>query len=249
MPRVDTTIRTRDGICPLSLFTPAVGTGPWPGVIFFMDALGIRPSMWQMGQSLADGGYAVLVPDCFYRLGSRPPQVPAEVFADPKSVEQLMKDIGSYDRERRLIDIGAFIDVLSSRPEAQHGLLACTGYCMGGNLALTAAGAFPDAFAAAASFHGGNIAADAPDSPHRFLGEFRGRIYVAGAVEDRSFPDEQKMRLEATLTAAGIDHRIETYEGAHHGFAVPDHPAYNAAADRRHREALASLLSGAFAGA
>src|ERR1700730_16867107 len=91
MPRGDVTIKTRDGNCPASVFTPANGKGPWPAVIFYMDGLGIRPVMWEMGQRLADGGYLVLQPDLYYRFGSYPPKVASEVLGNPKSMEELMK--------------------------------------------------------------------------------------------------------------------------------------------------------------
>src|SRR6266478_5386899 len=91
MPRLGVTIKTRDGISPASIFTPADKGGPCPGVIFFMDGLGIRPVMWEMGQRLAEGGYLVLQPDLYYRFGSYPPKVAAEVLGNPKSMEELMK--------------------------------------------------------------------------------------------------------------------------------------------------------------
>ena len=87
MPRSEVTVKTRDGSCPASIFTPTDKGGPWPGVIFFMDGLGIRPAMWEMGQRLADGGYSVLMPDLYYRLGSYPPKNPAQVLADPNSMK------------------------------------------------------------------------------------------------------------------------------------------------------------------
>jgi carboxymethylenebutenolidase len=89
MPRLEVTIKTRDGICPASVFTPSAKVGPWPAVIFFMDGLGIRPAMWEMGQHLADGGYVVLLPDLYYRLGSYPPKNPAQVLADPKQMKEI----------------------------------------------------------------------------------------------------------------------------------------------------------------
>ncbi len=242
MPRHDVTVPTRDGPCPASIFTPASGAGPWPGVLFLMDAGGIRPVMWEMGQRLADLGYLVLLPDLFYREGPYPPMNPREVFADPKSRAELMRMIGTLDRDRKISDAHAFIEFLVSRPDVRGERFGTTGYCMGGNIALTAAGAFPHRFAAIASFHGGNLASDKPDSPHLFVGEIDGRVYVAGAIEDASFPEEQKERLEAALSAAGVSHLIETYP-AHHGFAVPDMPAYDAAASERHWVALAGLFS------
>jgi carboxymethylenebutenolidase len=241
MPRTDVVITTRDGVCPASLFTPAGSKGPWPAVIFFMDGLGIRPVMWEMGQRLADGGYLVLLPDLYYRLGSYPPMVPAEVLADPKRREELMKFVGSLDRDRKIADAQAFIEFLSSRPDVEGDRFGATGYCMGGNASLTAAGAFPAQFAAAASFHGGNLASDKPDSPHLFLGKMTGRIYVAGATEDASFTEEQKARLEQALGDAGVDHLIETYP-ARHGFAVPDLPVYDKSAAERHWEAAFKLF-------
>jgi len=242
VPRIDVSVQTADGVCPASLFTPDDEAGPWPGVIFFMDGLGIRPVMWEMGRRLAEDGYAVLLPDLFYRVGLYPPMIPAQVFSDPASREELMtKFIGSLDRQKKIADAGAFIEFLSSRAEVRGDRFGCTGYCMGGNCSLTAAGAFPGRFAVVASFHGGNLAADKPDSPHHFVRNITGRVYIAGAIEDSSFPDEQKQRLEVALTDAGVEHLIETYP-AHHGFAVHDLPAFNESAAERHWTALFKLL-------
>jgi carboxymethylenebutenolidase len=242
MPRLDVTIKTRDGICPASIFTPADRVGPLPAVIFFMDGLGIRPVMWEMGQRLADGGYLVLLPDLYYRAGPYPPKNPSAVFADPKLREELMKLVGSLDRDRKIADAGAFLEFLSSRPDVKGRRFGTTGYCMGGNASLTATGGFPDRIAAAASFHGGNLATDQADSPHLFVKNITGRIYVAGAVEDASFPEEQKSRLEQALTEAGVDHLVETYPGARHGFAVPDVPVFDPTAAERHWAALTKLF-------
>lgn len=241
MPRLEVSIQTRDGVCPASVFTPNGGAGRWPGVIFFMDGLGIRPALWEMGQRLSDHGYLVLLPDLYYRMGNYPPQVPAQVFGDPKLREELMKRVGSLNRDRKTSDTSAFIDFLSARADVKGDRFGAVGYCMGGNASLTAAGAFPGRFAAAASFHGGYLAIEDPDSPHHFLKNMSGRVYVAGAIEDSSFPDEQKQRLEKTLTDAGVDHLIQTYP-ARHGFAVPDHPVFDLIAAERHWEALFKLF-------
>jgi carboxymethylenebutenolidase len=248
MSRLEVAIKTRDGSCPASLFTPDGTKGPWPGVIFFMDGLGIRPVMWEMGQRLADGGYLVLLPDLYYRTGPYSPMVASEVLADPNRREALMKLVRGLDRDRKVADAGAFIEFLSSRPEVKGKRFGATGYCMGGNASLTAAGAFPDRFAAAASFHGGHLATNQPDSPHLFLGKATGRIYVAGAVEDASFPEEQKSRLEQALSEAGVDHLVETYP-ARHGFAVSDMPVFDPAAAERHWAALFRLLRETLPGA
>jgi carboxymethylenebutenolidase len=125
-----------------------------------------------MGQRLADAGYLVLLPDLYYRLGSYPPKNPSQVLANPKLMEELMKFVTSLDRDRKVCDAGAFIEFLSSRPEVKGDRFGATGYCMGGNASLTAAGAFPARFAAVASFHGGNLATDQPDSPHLFVKKY-----------------------------------------------------------------------------
>src|SRR5712671_2521077 len=249
MPRLEVTIKTRDGNCPASVFTPANKVGPWPAVIFFMDGLGIRPAMWEMAQRLSDGGYSVLLPDLYYRLGSYPPKNPSQVLADPKLMGELMKLVNSLERDRKMSDAGAFIEFLSSRPEVKGYRFGATGYCMGGNAALTAAGAFPNRFAAIASFHGGNLATDKPYSPHLFVKNITGRVYVAGAIEDASFPEEQKIRLEKALTDAGVNHVVETYSGARHGFAVPDLPVFDKGAAERHWTALFKLFQETLVGA
>src|SRR5271167_4802177 len=110
MPRLEVSIKTRDGVCPASVFTPDDSAGPWHAVIFFMDGFGIRPVMWEMGQRLADGGYLVLLPDLYYRLGSYPPKVPTQILADPKSREQFMKLVNSLDRDRKVSDAAAFVE-------------------------------------------------------------------------------------------------------------------------------------------
>lgn len=242
MARTDLTVPTRDGHCPASLFTPAQGDGPWPGVVFFMDGLGIRPALFQMAQQLADMGYAVLLPDLYYRTGPYEPMVPAKVFADPALIDNLMRMIGTLDRDRKVADAGAFMDFLAARPEVQGLPLGTTGYCMGGNIALTAAGGFPQRLAAIASFHGGGMATDQADSPHRFVEGITGTVYVAGADADTHFTQEQKDTLEQALNEAGVPHTVEIWAGAHHGFAVPDHPAFDAAASERHWKVLADLF-------
>ena len=125
-------------------------------------------------------------------------------------------------------DTGAFLEYLGALADARAAKIGTTGYCMGGRFSLTAAGTFPDRIAAAASFHGGNLATDAPDSPHLLAPKMRGvKLYFAAAVEDPSFPDDMKQRLEEALTAAGVDHRIETYAGMRHGWVPSDTPVHN----------------------
>jgi carboxymethylenebutenolidase len=241
MPQDHVTIATPDGECPASVFTPG-GSGPWPGVLFLMDGIGIRPVLWEMGQRLADAGYFVLLPDLYYRSGPYAPKDPKEIFSNPAAREEMMRLIGSLTPVRKRADTQAFLDFFAGHPDVAGQAYGVTGYCMGGTWSLTVAGAFPEKFAAAASYHGGRLATDQPDSPHLAAKHAKGRIYVAGAVDDASFPDEQKALLEKTLTEAGVDHKIETYE-AKHGFTMTDLPVYDEAAAERHWTTMLGLFA------
>jgi len=237
-------IETGDGTCPAALSVPD-GTGPWPAVIMFPDAGGMRDTMRQMGDRLSGLGYVVLVPDFYYRNGPYDPVDMRTVFQDKESRQKIMAMMGSYSADMVVRDAGAWVDYLDSLPEKKPGGVGTTGYCMGGRLSLITAGALGDRVAAAASFHGGNIAKDDdPDSPHHKAGAIKATVYVAGAIEDQSFPDEQKDLLEKALTGAGVPHTIETYP-AHHGFAVADNATYDEGAAERHWQALETLFGSA----
>ncbi len=234
-------IPTRDGRCPSYLFRPA-NEGPWPPVLAFMDGIGIRPAMLEIGARLATHGYLVLLPDLYYRSGPYEPLNAKTVFTDPEQRKVLTEKFRSKASLPNLIsDTSYFLDFLSAHPDARRGGVGTTGYCMGGTAALAAAGTYPDAIVAAASYHGGWLASDAPESPHRLAPRMRARVYVAGAIEDTSFPDDMKARLERALTDAGVAHVIETYP-ARHGFVLRDTPASDAAAQERHWQTLLRLF-------
>jgi carboxymethylenebutenolidase len=229
-------IETADGTCPAALSIP-VGESPWPGVIMFPDAGGMRDTMRQMGERLSDLGYVVLVPDFYYRNGPYEPVDMRTAFANKESAEKIMGMMQGYTPDQVVRDAGVFVDYLDALPEKGTGGVGTTGYCMGGRLSLLTAANLGERIAAAASFHGGNLAkADDPDSPHQKANNIRAAVYVAGAIEDQSFTDEQKDLLERSLTEAGVVHTIETYQ-AHHGFAVPDNPSYDPDAAERHWKA------------
>jgi carboxymethylenebutenolidase len=234
-------IETRDGTCPSHVYRQA-GGGPWPAVLVFMDGLGIRPAMLEVGERLATHGYFVLLPDLFYRSGPYEPMDPHAMFSDPEKRKVLMeKFFGPATPANIMSDTRAFLDYLASQRDARPGGIGTTGYCMGGLMSLTAAGTYPDRIVAAASYHGGRLATDAPDSPHLLAPKIKARVYVAGAIEDQSFPDDMKARLDAALTEAGVDHRIETYQ-ARHGWVLRDTPVYDQAAAERHWQTLLALF-------
>jgi carboxymethylenebutenolidase len=236
-----TEIRTKDGTCPSYVFSPT-GSGPWPAVLVFMDGLGIRPAMLELGERLATYGYFVLLPDLFYRSGPYEPMDPHTVFSDPEKRKVLMEKFFAHATPANIMsDTRAYLDHLAAEPRAKPGGIGTTGYCMGGLMSLTAAGTYPDRIVATASYHGGRLATDAPDSPHLLAPKMKARVYVAGAIEDQSFPDDMKARLEEALTKGGVDHTIETYP-AKHGWVFRDTPVYDAAAAERHWQSLTALL-------
>lgn len=233
-------IKTQDGICPSYLFRPS-GTGPWPGVLFYMDGVGIRPEMFAMGERMAAGGYFVLLPDLFYRAGPYEP-MDATVFSDAARRKVLMEKFFSVATQKLIMsDTEFFLDYLAAQKDVKPGKVGTTGYCMGGLMSMTAAGTYPDRIAATASYHGGRIATDSPESPHLLAPKMKSRVYVAGAIEDPTFTDEMKAKLADALTKAGVDHEIETYP-AKHGFVPRDMPPHDAACAERHWQTLFALF-------
>ncbi len=237
--RTDVDVPTPDGVCPSVVVTPD-GDGPWPAVIMFMDAGGVRPAIIEMADHLAGMGFLTFLPEMYYRHAPYEPFRIETAFTDPDERARLMTMARTLTPTRVASDTGAFLEFLSGRPEVAGTKVGTTGYCMGGRLSLTAAAYHPERIVAAASFHGGNLAGEGPESPHRIADRITGRVYVAAAEDDQSFPPEQATLLEKVLSEAGVDHLIETYP-AHHGFAVPDNPTYDADADVRHWHALDEL--------
>jgi carboxymethylenebutenolidase len=208
----------------------------------YPDAGGARDTFRAMAQQLADLGYAVLLPNLYYRQGEFEP-IGATVFTDPAEWARLMELAASLTEQMAARDTEAVLEFLAVQPEvAPRTKVGTTGYCMGGSFALTAAGRHPDRVGAAASFHGGQIASTAPDSPHLLAGSIQATLYIAGAENDDSFDDEQFERMSTALTEAGVEHTLVTYPAAH-GFAVPDNPTYDEAAAARHWQALEELYA------
>jgi carboxymethylenebutenolidase len=242
MTQTEVKIPTPDGEARAYVFTPE-GSGPWPAVIFFMDAPAIRPALFAMCERLASHGYYVLLPDMFWRAGPYEPINLKEAMKDEETRRAVFgKFMASTDPEKSTRDTGAFLTWLSTQIQVKGDKVGCTGYCMGGGLALRAAGHFPDRIVAAAAFHGGRLATDAPDSPHLLAPKMKAKVYVAGADEDAGFPPEQADRLREALTAAGVANTVEIYAGAKHGYAPPDMPVYDKDASERHWREMLKLF-------
>ncbi|WP_217569029.1 dienelactone hydrolase family protein [Mesorhizobium sp. GbtcB19] len=238
MTKQDVEIKTEDGTAKARLFRPAAPAKA--GIILYMDIFGPRPALDQMAERLAGHGYAVLVPDLFYRMVPYGPFDPKTAFAEDKTKAQLTLLSGGTTQGMTIRDGAAFLDALAA--EGIAGPVGVVGYCMGGARALNAAASYPDRIVAAASFHGGNLASDAPDSPYRKAASIKARVYVGVAGVDRSFPPEQSARLAEALRVAEVDHVIENYVGVGHGWCVPDHSVYDEAGAERHWKRLTTFF-------
>ncbi len=226
-------IKTRDGNANCYAFYPEE-EGNWPAIIFYMDAYGIRASMFDMAERLSLRGYYVLLPDLYYRAGGHAPFNPETAFTEPAERDRLMKLMKSVTMSNTFMDTMAFLDFLKTQKKVKGLKTGCVGYCMGGKFALRAAGNFPGRIAAAASIHGGSLATDGADSPHLLAPNIKSKIYIGVAEIDKGFTAEQKEKLEDALDAAKVDYTLEVYEGVAHGFAVNDSPVYDVDATETH---------------
>ncbi|MGX9177506.1 dienelactone hydrolase family protein [Mesorhizobium sp. BHbdii] len=239
MAKRDIQIKTSDGLAKAGLFRSAASAKA--AIILYMDAFGPRPALDQMAERLAGDNYAVLVPDLFYRNAPYGPFEAKTAFSEEKRKAVITGLLSGTTQDMTIRDSGAFLDALDA--EGVTGPVGTVGYCMGGARALNAAATYPGRIVAAASFHGGNLASDAADSPHRNATSIKARVYVGTAGVDRSFPPEQSARLAEALRTAEVDHVIENYAGMAHGWCVPDHSAFDATGAERHSKRLATLFS------
>lgn len=242
MTRIDVRIPTSDGVSNGTLHVPD-GEGPWPGVLLFPDIFGPREVFFTMGDRLAGLGYVVLIPDIYYREGDYPAFDVQTAFGDAKERNRLFALAHTLSNERVIADGNDYADFLLARPEVSGTAIGAHGYCMGGRLALVAAGGLGGKLAAVASFHAAGVAvADDQNSPHRAADRIDAAVFVAGAAGDPGFTPEQAELLDSALTAAGVEHTVESWPGGH-GFAVADMPVYDAALDERHWQVLRDLYA------
>jgi len=225
-------IETPDGRAPAYLWDNA-----GPNVLFFIDGIGMRPAIREVGERIAAKGYRVVMPDLFYRLGEYTAPDPKQMFAKPEIMKEWWgKVVSIATAENFEKDIRAYLDWIGA-PK-----VGCTGYCMGGRLSIVAAETFPDRVAAAAAYHPGGLVTDKPDSPHLHLASIRAKIFVGAAKEDQSFTDEQQRTFDAAMTAAKIDHQFVQFD-AKHGWVPSDTPVHDVAQAEKHYETLFALLA------
>jgi carboxymethylenebutenolidase len=218
------------------------GPGPHPGLLLFIDGLGMREAIYENADRFAAAGYHVVVPDLFHRIGPSIHFDPKVVFASPDGFNEVRKVLGALRTDEVMADIGSALDFLAARPGVDGKRLGAVGYCMGGRFAFLTAARYPERVRAAASIHGGNFVSAAPDSAQLEAPKVKARLYFAIAENDNSFtPDNERVVREA-LEAAGARFDMEHY-AARHGWALSDTPVYDAAAAERHFVAAGALFA------
>jgi carboxymethylenebutenolidase len=215
----DVTVTTPDGTADCYFVHPA--TGAAAGVLVWPDIFGLRPALRQMGKRLAESGYSVLVVNPFYRVKKAPT-------ADKGSatpIAELMPLARALTETTQMTDARAFIGWLDKQSAvAKNRKIGTQGYCMGGPIAFRTAAAVPDRVGAVASFHGGGLVTDQPNSPHLQASKTTAQFLIAIASNDDARSPNEKNVLKETFKQAA---EIEVYEGAAHGWCPPDSGVYN----------------------
>jgi carboxymethylenebutenolidase len=238
-------ITTPDGACDSRLAKPAQ-EGKYPGVLFYMDAFGLRPVTDEWISRIAAQGYVVLAPNLFYRSARSPIVKDVQGMMTAENRPKLFAILGPLMNEltpgRLAEDSGTYVDFLTNLPQTGPGPIGITGYCLGARVALRTAAARPDRVGAVAGFHGGNLATEEPDSPHLLASKIAGEVYIAYADHDDHASPEQQARLDEALSSAGVRHESEVYKDAPHGYTMSDTAAYRKEAAERHFESLMELF-------
>jgi carboxymethylenebutenolidase len=222
------------------------GTAGDPGVLFYADAIGLRPQIEQMAERIAAWGYVVLAPHVFYRDGSAVELAPTADLREAGAREAffgpaLMGRVQGLTPDRSAPDAEAWVRAL--REHAGDGPVGTTGYCMGARLAVRTAGQFPGTVAAAGGFHGGGLVTDAVDSPHLAIAGSTADYVFGHADHDGGMTPEHVAILEATLVSAGRPHLNGIYPDAPHGYTMVDTSMYQEAGAERHFTELEALLA------
>lgn len=219
-------LETADGVMPTFVTWPKSGEGPFPAVIFYMDAPSIREELRNMSRHIAEQGYVVLLPDLYYRVGTirfdrdglhKGPQFMAVMRACRDSIS----NAATMDDTRALL---SYIDNI---PQAKPGPVGCVGYCMTGRSVVTAMATFPDRLAAGASLYGTQIVTDEADSPHLIVDRIKGEMYLGFAEEDSYVPDNVIPDLTAALEKTDVNYTLKIFPGTEHGFCFAERSQYH----------------------
>lgn len=223
---MDVNIETPDGTADCYFVHPTTGTHA--AVIIWPDILGLRPAFRAMGKRLAQSGYSVLVVNPFYRSAKSPVVGEGASFADPAIAAIVRPMAGQLNATTHVTDARAFVAWVDQQSSVDTGRkIGTMGYCMGGPIVMRTAATLPDRIGAGGSFHGGGLNTTNPDSPHLGIPNMKASMLIAVAANDDERDPESKNVLRAAFDAAGVTAEIEVYEGAMHGWCVPDSAVYN----------------------
>jgi carboxymethylenebutenolidase len=237
-------IKTSAGTADAHFVHPAKGKAP--AVLVWTDIFGLRPAFRQMGRRLAESGYAVLTPNPFYRTRRAPTTAPGASLQDEATRNAVMALARTLSAETHASDAQAFIGWLDGQAAVDTGRkMGTTGYCMGGPIVMRTAGNFPERIGAGASFHGGGLATDKPDSPHLLVPKMKAQMLIAIAANDDEKEPNAKVILKQAFDAAKVPAEIEVYAGTKHGWCPPDAAVYDEAqAEKAWARLLATLKAG-----
>ena len=236
-------VTTPDGVADCHFVHPA--SGAHPGVLIWPDAFGLRPAKRQMARRLAESGYSVLVVNQYYRSQRAPIVSTTNFGAESATLRPLM---GTLNADTHVRDARAFVGFLDGQSSVDSNRqMGTMGYCMGGPITMRTAAAVPDRIGAGASFHGGGLVTDQPDSPHLLVPQMTAHYLFAIAENDDQNDPEAKNVLREAFDAAGLPAEIEVYEGALHGWCPPDTQVYHEAQAERAWSRLLALFERALA--
>ncbi|HEY2683391.1 MAG TPA: dienelactone hydrolase family protein [Steroidobacteraceae bacterium] len=222
----DVDIKTPDGTCDAYFVHPAKGAHP--GVLIWPDIFGLRPAFKDMATRLAESGYSVLVINPFYRTKHAPTAPDHPDFNDPPTKNALISLAGTLSPQTALVDAKAFVGFLDAQSAVDKKRnMGTTGYCMGGPFVFRTAAAFPDRIGAGATFHGGGLVTDKPESPHLLIPQMKAHFLIAIAENDDQRQPEAKTVLKDSFARAHLPAEIEVYAGTMHGWCPPDAQVYN----------------------
>jgi carboxymethylenebutenolidase len=242
----DLDIKTPDGVADAYFVHPV--KGKFPAVLIWPDIFGLRPAFKQMATRLAESGYAVLVINPFYRTQRAPTAPEHPDFNDPATRQALMTLAGTLNAQTAVTDATAFVDFLDAQPSVdKKRKIGTTGYCMGGPFVFRTAAALPDRIGAGATFHGGGLVSDAPDSPHLLIPQMKAHFLIAIAENDDKKQPEAKDVLREAFAKAHLPAEIEVYAGTMHGWCPPDSHVYDHDQAEKAWSRLLALLNSSLA--
>jgi carboxymethylenebutenolidase len=198
--------------------------GPFPAIIFYMDAPGIREELRNMARRIAKAGYFVILPDMYYRMGLIRFDVQRRTDAMSAIIRPTMNHLTN---EMVMDDTAGLLGYIDGQDAAKAGPVGCVGYCMSGRHITNAASHFPHRIKAAASLYGVGIVTDQADSPHLSLNKVQAELYYAFAEHDQTVPENVIPTLRAALEKEGVPSQVDVSPGTHHGFAFPERAVYD----------------------